>query len=231
MEVIRVNHIDVEVEWKSIKNIHLTIYPPDARVHVSAPESMSKDSIRLFIVSKLEWIKKRIEMILNQSRQTEREYVSGENHYFKGIRYRLNIIYHQAPPAVIINGNQYINLYLREGSTPEKRAEVMREWYRAELKQILPNYISKWEEILQVKVMHWEVKQMKTLWGSCNHKTRRLIFNLELIKKPPHCIEYIVAHELTHLVERLHNSRFTAILDIHMPGWRMIKNELNEFVV
>jgi predicted metal-dependent hydrolase len=231
MEVITVNHLAVEVEWKEIKNIHLTVYPPDGRVHISAPLSMPKDSVRLYIITKMQWINKRREMIQKQDRQTDREYVSGENHYYKGIRYRLNVIYHQAPPDVVVSGTQYINLYVREGATVEKRAEIMREWYRSELKEILPSLISKWEEILQVKVNHWEVKQMKTLWGSCNHKTQRLIFNLELIKKPTHCIEYIVAHEMTHLVERLHNSRFTAILDAHIPGWRMLKNELNEFVV
>lgn len=231
MEIITVNKIPVEVEWKDIRNIHLTVYPPDARVHISAPMSMPLDSIRLYIITKLEWINKRIEMIRNQARQTDREYVSGENHYYKGIRYRLNVIYQQAPPAVVINGTQFIDLYVREGSTIEKRAEVMREWYRAELKETLKPLVEKWEEILQVNVKHWEVKQMKTLWGSCNHKTQRIIFNLELIKKPTHCIEYIVAHEMTHLVERLHNSKFTAILDAHIPTWRLLKDELNDFVV
>jgi len=231
MEIITVNKIPVEVEWKDIKNIHLTVYPPDARVHISAPMSMQLDSIRLYIITKLEWINKRIEMIRNQARQTDREYVSGENHYYKGIRYRLNVIYQQAPPAVVINGTQFIDLFVREGSTLEKRAEVMREWYRAELKETLKPLVEKWEEILQVNVKHWEVKQMKTLWGSCNHKTQRIIFNLELIKKPTHCIEYIVAHEMTHLVERLHNSKFTAILDAHIPTWRLLKDELNEFVI
>lgn len=231
MEIITVNKIPVEVEWKDIKNIHLTVYPPDARVHISAPMSMPLDSIRLYIITKLEWINKRIEMIRNQARQTDREYVSGENHYYKGIRYRLNVIYQQAPPAVVINGTQFIDLYVREGSILEKRTEVMREWYRAELKETLKPLVEKWEEILQVNVKHWEVKQMKTLWGSCNHKTQRIIFNLELIKKPTHCIEYIVSHEMTHLVERLHNSKFTAILDAHIPTWRMLKDELNEFVV
>ena len=231
MEIITVNKIPVEVEWKDIKNIHLTVYPPDARVHISAPMTMQQDSIRLYIITKLEWINKRIQMIQDQARQTDREYVSGENHYYKGIRYRLNVMYHQAPATVVINGTQFVDLYVREGSTIEKRAEVMREWYRAELKTTLPVMIEKWEEILQVKVKHWEVKQMKTLWGSCNHKTQRIIFNLELIKKPTHCIEYIVAHEMTHLVERLHNSKFTAILDAHIPIWRLLKDELNEFVV
>ncbi len=231
MEIITVNNIPVEVEWKAIKNIHLTIYPPYGRVHISAPLAMPQDSIRLYIITKLEWIHKRIDMIQKQERQTDREYVSGENHYYKGIRYRLNVVYHQAPPTVIINGIQFIDLYVRESSTIDKRAEVMREWYRAELKETLKPLVKKWEEILHVQVRHWEVKQMKTLWGSCNHKTQRLIFNLELIKKPTHCIEYIVAHEMTHLVERLHNSRFTAILDAHIPNWRILKDELNEFVV
>lgn len=231
MEIIKVNKIAVEVEWKDIKNIHLTVYPPDARVHISAPMSMQLDSIRLYIITKLEWINKRIEMIRNQARQTEREYVSGENHYYKGIRYRLNVIYQQAPPVVLINGTQFIDLYVREGSAIDKRAEIMREWYRAELKDTLKPMVEKWEELLHVKAKCWEVKQMKTLWGSCNHKTQRIIFNLELIKKPTHCIEYIVAHEMTHLVERLHNSKFTAILDTHIPTWRLLKDELNEFVV
>lgn len=231
MEIITVNKIPVELEWKEIKNIHLTVYPPDARVHISAPMTMTKDSIRLYIITKLGWINKRIEMILNQARQTDREYVSGENHYYKGIRYRLNVFYQQAPPAVSLSGTQFINLYVRDGSSIEKRAEVMREWYRAELKATLPPLIDKWEDILYVKAKYWEVKQMKTLWGSCNHKTQRIIFNLELIKKPTHCIEYIVAHEMTHLVERLHNSRFTAILDAHVPNWRLMKDELNEFIV
>lgn len=231
MEIITVNKIPIEVEWKDIKNIHLTVYPPDARVHISAPMYMQLDSIRLYIITKLEWINKRMEMIRNQARQTDREYVSGENHYYKGIRYRLNVIYQQAPPTVVINGTQFIDLYVREGSTHEKRAEVMREWYRTELKEALKPLVEKWEEILHVDVKHWEVKQMKTLWGSCNHKTQRIIFNLELIKKPTHCIEYIVAHEMTHLVERLHNSKFTAILDANIPTWRLLKDELNEFVV
>lgn len=231
MQTITVNRIPVEVEWKDIKNIHLTVYPPDAHVHISAPITMTVDSVRLYIISKLEWINKRIEMVKNQARQSAREYVSGENHYYKGIRYQLKVIYHDAPPVVELRGTKTLNLYVRENSSIEKKAEVLREWYRSQLKETLVPLISKWEEILQVKPNHWEVKQMKTLWGSCNTRTRRIIFNLELIKKPTHCIEYIVAHEMTHLIERLHNSRFTALLDNHIPNWRQIKDELNEFIV
>lgn len=231
MEIIVVNKISVEVEWKDIKNIHLTVYPPDARVHISAPLSMPKDSVRLYIITKMGWIKKRIEMIKKQARQSTREYVSGENHYYKGIRYRLKVITCQSSPHIELKGTLFLNLYVREGASLEKKAELIKEWYRAELKMTLKPLIEKWEEILQVQVKHWEVKQMKTLWGSCNHKTQRIIYNLELIKKPTPCIEYIVAHEMAHLIERLHNSRFTAILDTHIPNWRMLKDELNEFVV
>jgi predicted metal-dependent hydrolase len=231
MKIITVNKIPIEIEWKDIKNIHLTVYPPDARVHVSAPKQMTEEAILLFVITKLEWIGKRVESIRNQVRQSEREYVSGENHYYKGIRYRLHVIYLDAPPKVELKGTQFINLYVRSGATIEKKEEVLREWYREELKQTLLPLVQKWAKLLGVQPAHWEVKQMKTLWGSCNHRTKRIIFNLELIKKPPHCIEYIVAHELTHLIERLHNTRFTSLLDTHLPAWRQIKDELNEFIV
>jgi predicted metal-dependent hydrolase len=192
---------------------------------------MKEESIRLYAISKLSWVKRQIEKIQNQERQTSREYVSGENHYFKGLRYRLNVIERDAPPKVELQGRRYISLYVRSGSTLAKKEEVMREWYREELKQILNPIVTKWENILQVQATYWEVKQMKTLWGSCNTKTKKLIFNLELAKKPLCCIEYIVIHELAHLIERVHNANFTALLDAHLPNWQQIKEELNEFTV
>lgn len=228
MRIIEVANISVEVEWKNIKNVHLTIYPPNARVHVSAPIGMTEEAVRLFLVTKIPWISQRISQILNQSRQTPREYVSGENHYFKGHRYRLKVLYHNAPAKVEI---QYIKLYVREGVTEERRAEVLREWYRSELKLILHTLITQWEKTLEVTVNKWEVKQMKTLWGSCNHHTRNIIFNLELIKKPLSCIEYIVVHELLHIRVRLHNEEYTALLNHYFPNWRILKDELNEFIV
>ena len=169
--------------------------------------------------------------ILDQNRQTPREYVSGENHYFKGHRYRLKVIQHNGPAKVELMGNEFIVLYVREGATEERRAEILREWYRAEFKTLLPPMIAKWEEILDVKANKWEVKQMKTLWGSCNHRTRNIIFNLELIKKPLHCIEYIVVHELLHIKVRLHNEEYTALLNRYFPNWKQLKDELNEFIV
>lgn len=231
MRIIKVANISVEVEWKNIKNVHLTIYPPNARVHVSAPIGMTEEAVRLFLVTKIPWISQRISQILNQSRQTPREYVSGENHYFKGHRYRLKVLYHNAPAKVEIQGNEYIKLYVREGATEERRAEVLREWYRSELKLILHTLITQWEKTLEVTVNKWEVKQMKTLWGSCNHHTRNIIFNLELIKKPLSCIEYIVVHELLHIRVRLHNEEYTALLNHYFPNWRILKDELNEFIV
>lgn len=231
MKIIRISDISAEVEWKNIKNVHLTIYPPDARIHVSAPMMMQEDAIRLFLLSKSSWIKKRVIQIVEQNRQSPREYVSGESHYFKGKRYRLKVVYHNAPPKVIIKGNDFIELYVKEGASIERRAEVLREWYRTEFKQLLPILIAKWEEIIGVKVNKWEVKQMKTLWGSCNHRTHNILFNLELIKKPLRCIEYVVVHELLHIKIRLHNEEYKALLTIHFPNWQQLKEELNEFIV
>ena len=231
MTIIEVANISAEVEWKNIKNVHLTIYPPNARVHVSAPIGMAEEAVRLFLITKMSWINQRVSQVLDQSRQTPRDYVSGENHYFKGHRYRLKVLYHHASAKVEIQGNEYIKLYVREGTTAARRAEVLREWYRAELKLMLPPLIAKWEKILGVSVNKWEVKQMKTLWGSCNHRTQNIIFNLELIKKPVRCIEYIVVHELLHIKVRLHNEEYTSLLTKYFPSWKQLKEELNEFIV
>ena len=231
MRTIQVAGITAQVEWKKIKNVHLTIYPPDARIHVSAPETMTDDSVRLFLLTKSDWIKKRVEEILGQERQSFREYVSGENHYFTGKRYRLKVFEHNAASHVQIQGKDFIVMYVRPNTSRDKREEIMREWYRSQLKKILPPLIEKWAKILDVDVARWDVKQMKTLWGSCNHERHSILFNLELAKKPMRCIEYIVAHELTHIKVRLHNEEFTAILNEIMPNWKLIRDELNEFIV
>jgi len=231
MTIINVSDIFAEVEWKDIKNIHLTIYPPDARVHISAPVSMTEEAIRLFLIEKTPWIRLRISQILEQKRQTPREYVPWENHHLKGYRYRLQVVYYNGPAKVELQGNEFLVLYVRKWTSEERRAEILKEWYRSELKELLPNLIEKWEGRLGVKSNKWEVKQMKTLWGSCNHRTRNMIFNLELMKKPLHCIEYIVVHELLHIKVRLHNEEYTALLTRYFPNWQQIKDELNEFIV
>jgi len=231
MEQVKVGNISIEVFRKPIKNIHLRVYPPDGSIQISAPERMELDSIRLFAITKLDWIKKKQLELKNFSRQSERKYVSGENHYFKGNRYRLKVIYQHTDPHIELQGNQFINLYVRREATVERRAEILKDWYRENLSQMLNNLVSKWEKILNVTVEHWKIKQMKTLWGSCNSKRKSILFNLELAKKPLYCVEYIVAHELSHLIERRHNERFTALLDAHLPNWKIIKEQLNDFVV
>lgn len=231
MEHIIINNIPIEVEYKKIKNIHLSVYPPNGKVHISVPETMKPDSVRLYAISKLSWITRQKENVLKQERQTPREYVSGENHYFKGQRYRLKVIYHNDIPKVVLGGKKFINLYVRESATIAKRAEVLKEWHRKELRETLAPLVEKWSQILQVSPKHWEIKQMKTRWGSCNTRTKRLLFNLELAKKPTHCIEYIVVHELAHLIERQHNERYISILNTHLPQWEVYKDELNEFIV
>ena len=232
MAQICVNDILIEVEHKDIKNIHLSVYPPGGRVHISAPLIMSIESIRLYAITKLIWIEKQIEIFQNIERQSPRRYVSGENYYYKGQRYRLKVIYdNNISPKIQIRGAKYIYLYIRENTSLVKRGEILREWYRKELKELLPLYIAKWEEILNVKANGWEVKQMRTKWGSCNTRTRRLLFNLELMKKPLLCIEYIVVHELAHLLERNHNERYKMILNAYFPQWKKFKEELNDFIV
>ncbi len=230
MDFIHIENIIIEVEWKNIKNIHLTVYPPDARVHISAPKSMSIHAVKLFAIDKLGWIKSKIKLVSDRPRQSKREYVSGENHYFKGVRYRLNVVVHNSQPKVELKGTQFINLYVKENASVEKKKDVINQWYRNELRKLLPELISKWEGKLNVKADSWDIKQMKTKWGSCNIKTKKILFNLELIKKPVHCIEYVVVHELSHLIERLHNDKFTSILDNNLPNWRTIKEELNNFI-
>ena len=231
MECIKIGDVSIEVFRKPIKNIHLRVYPPNGSIQISAPEKMDLDSIRLFAITKSMWIKKKQQELKNFSRQSERQYVSGENHYFKGNRYRLKVIYQHTNPHVELQGNQFINLYVRREASIERRAEILKNWYRDNLSEMLENLIQKWEKILDVSVEHWGIKQMKTLWGSCNYKRKSILFNLELAKKPLHCIEYIVVHELAHMIERNHNERFTALLDSNLPNWRLLKEHLNDFIV
>lgn len=227
---IEVSGIDVDVVKKDIKNLHLAVYPPTGRVRLSSPYSMKRESLRLFIISKLGWIKKHIRNMNSQIREPEREYIQGESHWVEGQRYLLNIIEKEAPPKVDVRNKKYIDLQVRPGSGKDKKEEVMREWYRGRLKSQIPALITKWEDKLDVQIEEWGVKLMKTKWGSCNIDQRRIWLNLELSKKPKHCLDYVVLHEMVHLKERHHNDRFKAVLDKHMPGWQSVREELNEVV-
>lgn len=230
MTIIKVSDITVEVERKWIRNMHLKICLPDARIRVSAPMWVSERAIRQFVLSKEEWIKKRMAMVAGQKGPAAHEYVSGEVHCYKGHRYRLQVVCHDGRAGVRIVGDDMV-LHVREGATREQRERVMREWYRAELKAMLPALIEKWEGIIGVKANKVTIKQMKTIWGSCNHRTHNINFNLELMKRPVHCIEYVVVHELLHIIVRLHNEEFKALLTRYLPNWRRTREELNRFVV
>lgn len=231
MEKIIINNIEIELTKKNIKNLHLSVHPPDGRVKISAPQYMDTDTIRLFAISKLSWIRKQQKKFINQERQPEREYVSGESHYFLGQRYLLNVIYtNKRKQGVEIRNKKYIDLYVRENTPKYLRERAMTEWYRRELKKLIPTIIAKWEPIIGVGVNEFGVKKMKTRWGSCNPKAKRIWLNLELVKKSPTCIEYVVVHEMTHLLERKHNERFIAYMDKFLPNWRAIKAELNGLI-
>lgn len=227
---IEVSDIRVDVIKKDIKNIHLAVYPPTGRVRLSSPLSMKRESLRLFVIDKLGWIKKHIRDMNAQVREPERQFIKGESHRFKGQRYLLNIIEKESAPKVEIRNKKYLDLYVRPGSDREKREKVMKEWYRDQLKSQIPALIKKWESKLGVEVSTWGVKQMKTKWGSCNIEDKRIWLNLELAKKPKQSLDYVVLHEMVHLKERHHNDRFKELLDKHMPSWKKRREELNQVV-
>jgi predicted metal-dependent hydrolase len=226
---ITVAGIKVEIVRKDIKNLHLGVYPPHGRVRVAAPLVVSDEAVRLAVIDKLGWIKRNQNKFREQPRQSAREMVSGESHYFLGQRYRLRIHPHEGTPHVAIRGTATLDLSVRPNTTTEQREQILSRWYRAQLKTLIPPLVTKWEMILGVQLAEWGVKKMKTKWGSCNPTARRAWFNLELAKKPAACLEYIVAHELLHLVERHHNDRFLQLLNRHLPQWQEYRGMLNDF--
>lgn len=223
---ITVNGLPVQIVRKDIKNLHLGVYPPHGRVRVAAPLRLSDDAVRLAVIGKLGWIKRQRARFEDQPRESRREMVSGESHYFLGRRYRLRVAEHDGFPKVVVR-NRFIELQVRPGSTDGKRKEVLERWYRHQLKQLIPPLIEKWQTTLGVALAEWGVKRMKTRWGTCNAEARRIWLNLELVKKPPQCLEYILVHELAHLLERHHNEHFIAVMDEHLPQWRQCRKELN----
>jgi predicted metal-dependent hydrolase len=224
---IIVNDLVVDVVRKNIKNLHLGVYPPAGRIRVAAPLRVNDEAVRLFTISRLAWIKRQQAKFAGQERQSAREFVSGESHYYQGHRYLLNVIYHQGSPAVSLRNNKTMDLLVRTGSDTSVRERVLTTWYRRRLKEEITPLIAKWEGVIGVKVAAWGVKQMKTKWGTCSIEARRIWLNLELIKKPVHCLEYIIVHEMMHLLERHHNERFTAYMNRFMPLWQYYREELN----
>lgn len=223
-----VSGIKVEVVRKDIKNLHLGVYPPHGRVRVAAPLVVSDEAVRLAVIDKLGWIKRQKARFAEQPRQTQREMVNGESHYFLGRRYRLRVHEHDAPARVAVRGIASLDLFVRPGTRSEQREAALLSWHREQLKTLIPPLLEKWQPILGVQVADWGIKKMKTKWGSCNPASRRVWFNLELAKKPVQCLEYIVVHELAHLLERHHNERFTTLMELHIPRWRQYRVMLSQ---
>lgn len=227
MSKITVENIDIELIRKKIKNIHLSVYPPDGRVRLSVPVHMDDQAARNFALSKLDWIKKQKKKYITQEPLPVKEYISGEIHYFSGDEYLLNVIETRGKQHVELRDSKLMDMYVRPGSTIEKREKLMTEFYRQKLKEIIPSYIEKWEMIIGVKVNEFGVKLMKTRWGTCNIRDKRIWINLELAKKTPRCLEYIIVHEMVHLLEKHHNKVFKEYMTKFFPEWKIIKNELN----
>jgi predicted metal-dependent hydrolase len=218
--------IDIDVIYKDIKNLHIGVYPPLGRVRVAAPERLDDERVRLAVIQRLPWIKKQREQMKSTARQSEREMVTGESHYVWGLRYRLKVIERPGRAHLEVDGERLL-LYAPEGRTSEQRREVLDSWYRAQLRIAIPDLVAKWEPILEVSVPRWSIRRMKTKWGSCNRETGHIWFNVELAKKHPDCLEYIVVHEMTHHLERNHGERFTKLMDAFMPSWRSRREMLN----
>src|SRR6266487_2273185 len=224
---ITVNGLVVDVVRKNIKNLHLAVYPPAGRVRVAAPLRVNDETVRLFTISKLAWIKRQQAKFQDQERQSAREFISGESHYYQGHRYLLNVVYREDSPTVNIRNNKILDIFVRLGSDTLERERILTNWYRRRLKEEIAPLITKWEAIIGVQVAGWSVKQMKTKWGTCNIEAQRIWLNLELIKKPVHCLEYIIVHEMIHLLECHHNDRFIAYMNRFMPLWQFYREELN----
>lgn len=217
----------MEIVRKAIKNLHLGVYPPNGRVRVAAPVRVRDEAVRLAVISRLGWIKRQRTRFHSQERQSAREYVSRESHYFLGRRYLLNVIERNGPSRVSRKGHTILELQVSKRAGRLRREQILLGWYRKNLKALILPLIEKWEAKMGTKVESWGVRRMKTKWGSCNSAEQRIWLNLELAKKPVRCLEYILVHEMVHLTERHHNDRFMMLMDQFMPNWRAHRDELN----
>jgi predicted metal-dependent hydrolase len=224
---LKVGGIDVDVVYKEIKNLHIGVYPPMGRVRVAAPERLDDDQVRLAVVQRLPWIKRRREQLKSAERQSVREMVTGESHFVWGERCRLKVIEQTGQPFIEIKGGRML-MHVSEGVTSDQRRAALDRWYRSQLRQTIPSLLEKWESKIGVMVPRWSIRRMKTKWGSCNRETGHIWLNVELAKKHPDCLEYLVVHEMTHLLERGHGERFTKMMDRNLPDWRSRRDQLND---
>tara|TARA_R110002050_G_scaffold57423_5_gene129166 strand:+ start:80355 stop:81086 length:732 start_codon:yes stop_codon:yes gene_type:complete len=226
-EMSTIGGIDVEINRSDIKNIHLSVLPPNGRVRISVPNKMGQQAIRLAIVNKLAWIKKQQKDFANQPRQSMREMANGECHYLWGRKYRLVVSESKEKFSVAARGNSKLELTVNASTSTYNRLKLLNGFYRQEMQRSVAKLLPKWQKKLGVEVGYLGIKKMKTKWGSCNIQSKRIWLNLELAKKPPECMEYILVHELIHLLERHHNERFRAMMDKHLPDWQERRDLLN----
>jgi predicted metal-dependent hydrolase len=226
-ETIQLGEVTILVTRKAIKNVHLSVHPPDGRVTMAAPTATRLEVARAYAISKLGWIRAQQQKLADQARETPRQYIERESHYLWGRRYLMTVEYQEAKPSVRLD-HKRITLTVRPGSDARKRAEVIHEWHKSLLHSVVPRLISKWEMKLKVRVAGYFLQRMKTKWGSCNHQAGHIRLNTELVKKPKDLLEYVIVHEMTHLLEPTHSDRFVMILHEHYPSWREARAELNE---
>jgi predicted metal-dependent hydrolase len=224
---LTIGGIQVTIVRKEIRNLHLGVYPPDGRVRVAVPMTVSDAAVRSAVVGKLRWIGRQQAAFKNQLRQSAREMVSGESHFFLGRRYRLRLVEANQPRRVAIHSRRVIELRARPNDSVEQRRETMDRWYRNHLREMLPLLLEKWQQAIGVAVAACGIKKMKTKWGSSAVDSCRIWLNLELIKKPPECLEYLVVHELLHLRVRHHDDQFRATMDRLLPRWNQTRKVLN----
>lgn len=227
---IKLGDLAVEVVLKDIKNVHLSVYPPEGRVRISAPARMSLETIRVFAVSKLPWIRQQQKKLRDQARETAREYLDRESHYIWGRRYLLEVAENEGPPFVVLKHRRMI-LGVRPGTGRAARDGIIAAWHRELIKAEVPDRIAKWEPLVGARVRQVFVQQMKTQWGSCNPRARTIRLNTELAKKPKDCLDYIVLHEMVHLLEPKHGERFVALMDRFMPRWQFVRRKLNSLPI
>jgi predicted metal-dependent hydrolase len=223
---LSVNGINVDVVYKDIKNLHVGVYPPIGRVRVAAPQRLDEAHIRLAVIHRLPWIKRQRKQLQDAARQSPREMVSGESHYVWGERYRLTVVERSKRPSIELDGGRLLLFVPRDLDTAA-RLELLQRWQRRQLRAAIPALIERWEPTVGRCVPSWGIRRMKTKWGSCNCQSGRIWFNLELSKKHPRCLEYVVVHEMAHLLERNHGERFTTLMDAFLPDWRSRRDELN----
>jgi predicted metal-dependent hydrolase len=228
---IKIGNLQVQVVRKPIKNLHLSVLPPNGRLRISAPLHTKDDAIRMLIATRIPWINKQKAKFDGQDRQTPRDYVSGESHYFWGRRYLLEVVDENKPMQVALKGKNKIVLQIPPNYPMPKREEVMMRWLRKELRKEAAGLFEKWQKKIGVKASSWGIKRMKTRWGTCNHGAGRIWINLELAKKSIAFTEYIIVHELVHLIEKNHNERFVDLMTKYLPKWRSLKEELNRFIL